>query len=162
GRVSSDSIHPGVADSGSNVDLGNAEHSERGLAVDSNEPLVGSDSSIDLGSAPEMSARESDEGLADELGGRPEPEEEAGPVAATRGGRPTPAPRPTAPSEGSRGWVGWAGGALAGVGASVALWVFGVQPPAGMRLFGDDGKKPAALNVSNPSVNPVANDAVAQ
>jgi tetratricopeptide (TPR) repeat protein len=54
-------------------------------------------------------------------------------------------------------WLaGGAVGALAGVLLCMVLWLFGVEPPAGMRIAGPAPSGPSKQITPNPSTNPVA------
>jgi hypothetical protein len=126
--------HDGDADdeeSSDKVDLGS--HETAALV----EPPAGPSSEVDLAGKrgratrrPAASPSASD--VVDLTGGEAEElaAEEAAPARAEEGERPAPRPRAGA----GRALVGGAVGLLVGVGAAFALWLFGVEPPAGWRL----------------------------
>jgi hypothetical protein len=146
-------------DTGSNIDLG-----DLALSSPSMEPggIETTDSSIDFASPPDpVSAPGSEELLGDEWPERAEPAEEPAPVPAGMSVEPALESRPEAPTKNQRSWVGWVGGAVIGAGVCVALWAFGIQPPSGLRLFGDEPKKTPITNPGSPSPN-LANQALAQ
>jgi hypothetical protein len=116
----------------------------------------GPSSEVDLGGKAARAKRRpaseptSDVDLAGARGEQPtELDEEAAPAAADE-----EAERPTKARSGAgRALVGGAAGVLIGIGAAFALWLFGVEPPAGWKLV--QGKAPAsALRQQPPAPNP--------
>jgi hypothetical protein len=140
GAGSDSNLHGSVESGhGSAVDLGRPEApADEMLASGSGIDLPGSDSSINLGAVDELTPTPASGAHLEEAEAGAAAEEEA--VAAEEEHEPTGplATKPEAPkTPPARPWVPWAGGALAGIGASVVLWMVGVQPPAFLRLFGD-------------------------